>query len=161
ISQLVSKASNLGSTIENKRLVRKLLGSIPTKFIQIVAAIEQFADLNTMTFQEATGKSYEERIKGPSKEEDIHDRLLYTKTVKKNKKNSIVVNVVVIGSRIRITKEEAAKEIGIKMFLSHIFCSKCTTRSKKQDLVEGQLSNSGIRAEGMIKEEIARHQQEN
>ncbi|GJY48969.1 hypothetical protein Tco_0438925 [Tanacetum coccineum] len=54
ISQLVSQASNLGSTIENKRLVRKLLGSVPTKFIQIVAAIEQFADLNTMTFQEAT-----------------------------------------------------------------------------------------------------------
>ncbi|PWA62230.1 hypothetical protein CTI12_AA211690 [Artemisia annua] len=53
ISQLVSQASNLGTTIENKRLVRKLLGSIPTKFIQIVAAIEQFADLNTMTFQEA------------------------------------------------------------------------------------------------------------
>ncbi|GKF60844.1 hypothetical protein Tco_0177630, partial [Tanacetum coccineum] len=45
ISQLVSQASNLGSTIENKRLVRKLLGSVPTKFIQIVAAIEQFVDL--------------------------------------------------------------------------------------------------------------------
>nr|GEX53989.1 hypothetical protein [Tanacetum cinerariifolium] len=51
ISQLVSQASNLGSTIENKRLVRKLLGSVPTKFIQIVVAIEQFADLNTMTFK--------------------------------------------------------------------------------------------------------------
>ncbi|GJZ91265.1 zinc finger, CCHC-type containing protein [Tanacetum coccineum] len=85
ISQLVSQASNLGSTIENKRLVRKLLGSVPTKFIQIVAAIEQFVDLNTMTFQEATGrlKAYEERIKRPSKEEDVHDRLLYTKTVEK------------------------------------------------------------------------------
>ncbi|GJY21106.1 zinc finger, CCHC-type containing protein [Tanacetum coccineum] len=85
ITLLVSQASNLGSTIENKRLVRKLLGSVPTKFIQIVAAIEQFADLNTMTFQEATGrlKAYEERIKRPSKEEDVHDRLLYTKTVEK------------------------------------------------------------------------------
>ncbi|KAJ9553626.1 hypothetical protein OSB04_017671 [Centaurea solstitialis] len=48
ISQLVSQANNLGSTIENKRLVRKLLGSVPARFIQIVAAIEQFADLNTI-----------------------------------------------------------------------------------------------------------------
>ncbi|GKD56288.1 zinc finger, CCHC-type containing protein, partial [Tanacetum coccineum] len=105
------------STIENKRLVRKLVGSVPTKFIQIVAAIEQFADLNTMTFQEATErlKAYEERIKRPRKKMYMID--FYTpKQSKRNKKNSIVVNVVVIGSRIRITKEEAAKEIGIKMF---------------------------------------------
>ncbi|GJS97709.1 hypothetical protein Tco_0804677 [Tanacetum coccineum] len=105
ISQLVSQASNLGSTIENKRLVRKLLGSVPTKFIQIVAAIEQFADLNTMTFQEATErlKAYEERIKRPRKKMYMID--FYTpKQSKRNKKNSIVVNVVVIGSRIR--KEE-------------------------------------------------------
>ncbi|GKA45561.1 hypothetical protein Tco_0738357 [Tanacetum coccineum] len=39
------------------------------------------------------------------------------KQSKKNKKNSIVVNAVVIGSRIRITKEEAAKEIRIKMLI--------------------------------------------
>lgn len=85
ISQLVSQANNLGSTIENKRLVRKLLGSAPAKFIQIVAAIEQFADLNTMSFQEAVGrlKAYEERIKKPNKEEDTHDGLLYAKTDRK------------------------------------------------------------------------------
>lgn len=84
ISQLMSQTSNLGSTIDNKRLVQKFLGSAPTKFIQIVAAIEQFVDLNTMSFQEAIGrlKAYEERIKKPNKEEDTHDRLLYTKTDK-------------------------------------------------------------------------------
>ena len=82
ISQLVSQANNLGSTIENKRLVRKLQGSVPAKFIQIVATIEQFADLNTMSFQEAVGrlKAYEERIKKPNKEEDAHNELLYAKT---------------------------------------------------------------------------------
>ncbi|GJU33939.1 hypothetical protein Tco_1182293 [Tanacetum coccineum] len=75
ISQLVSQASNLGSTIENKRLVRKLLGSVLRKFIQIVAAIEQFANLNTMTFQEATKrlKAYEERIKRPKKKMHMID----------------------------------------------------------------------------------------
>ncbi|GKD97691.1 hypothetical protein Tco_1381588 [Tanacetum coccineum] len=120
ISQLVSQARKLGSTIENKRLVRKLLGSVPTKFIQIVAAIEQFADLNTMTFQEATErlKAYEERIKRPRKK--MYMIYFYTpKQSKRNKKNSIVVNAMVIGSRIRITKEEAAKEIGIKMVINY------------------------------------------
>ena len=55
---------------------------MPAKFIQIVAAIEQFADLNAMSFKEAVGrlKAYEERIKKPNKEEDTHDGLLYTKT---------------------------------------------------------------------------------
>jgi hypothetical protein len=87
ISQLVSQANSLGSTIDNKRLVRKLLGSVPAKFIQIVAAIEQFADLNTMQFQEAIGrlKAYEERIKKPEKEEDTHDKLLFTKEEDKDK----------------------------------------------------------------------------
>ncbi|KAD4586043.1 hypothetical protein E3N88_23644 [Mikania micrantha] len=87
ISQIVSKANNLGSIIDNKRLVRKLLGSVPEKYIQIVASIEQFADLNTMQFQEATGrlKAYEERIKKPNKEEDTHNKLLFTKEDAKEK----------------------------------------------------------------------------
>ena len=66
-------------------MVHKLLGSTPAKFIQIVAAIEQFSDLNTMWFQEVVGrlKAYEERIKKPNKEEDTHDGLLYAKTDRK------------------------------------------------------------------------------
>ncbi|GKB58891.1 hypothetical protein Tco_0915077 [Tanacetum coccineum] len=59
-------------------------------------------------------KAYEEHIKRPRKKMYMID--FYTpKQSKRNKKNNIVVNAVVIGSRIRITKEEAAKEIGIKM----------------------------------------------
>jgi hypothetical protein len=87
ISKLVSQANNLGSTIDNKRLVRKLLGSVPEKYIQIVAAIEQFADLKTMQFQEAIGrlKAYEERIKKPTEEGDIHGKLLLTKEEPKEK----------------------------------------------------------------------------
>ncbi|XP_076943088.1 uncharacterized protein LOC143613196 [Bidens hawaiensis] len=87
ISQLVSQANNLGSTIDNKKLVRKVLKYVPKKYIQIVAAIEQFADLNTMLFQEAIGrlKAYEERIKESTKEEDKHNKLMFTNTAGKEK----------------------------------------------------------------------------
>nr|GFA80329.1 zinc finger, CCHC-type [Tanacetum cinerariifolium] len=64
-----------------KRQVRKLLGSVPENFIQIVAAIEQFADLNTMSFQEAVGrlKAIEELTKKQTNEEDKTSKLLFTK----------------------------------------------------------------------------------
>ncbi|KAD6453503.1 hypothetical protein E3N88_08208 [Mikania micrantha] len=44
---------------------KKLLGSVPDRFIAIVALVEQFADLSFMSFQEAIGrlKAFEERIK--------------------------------------------------------------------------------------------------
>ncbi|XP_022040903.1 uncharacterized protein LOC110943462 [Helianthus annuus] len=66
ISQLVTKGASLGTTYENKKLTRKLLGSLPAKYVPIVASIEQFADLKAMTFQEAIGrlKTFEDRIKG-------------------------------------------------------------------------------------------------
>lgn len=87
ISQLASQASSLGHTLDDKKLVRKLLGSVPDKYIQIVAAIEQFADLNTMPFQEAVGrlKAFEERIKKPVEEGDMYNKLLFTKVDGKEK----------------------------------------------------------------------------
>ena len=87
ISEIATQASSLGHTVEDKRLVRKLLGSVPEKFMQIVAAIEQFADLNTMPFQEVVGrlKAFEERTKKQTKEEDMSSRLLFTEADKKVK----------------------------------------------------------------------------
>ncbi|XP_035842221.1 uncharacterized protein LOC118488904 [Helianthus annuus] len=66
ISQLVTKAASLGTTYENRKLTRKLLGSVPAKYVPIVASIQQFADLKAMTFQEAVGrlKTFEDKIKG-------------------------------------------------------------------------------------------------
>ncbi|KAJ0438214.1 putative RNA-directed DNA polymerase [Helianthus annuus] len=65
ISQWVTKAASLGTTYEDKKLTRKLLGSIPAKYVPIVASIEQFADLKAMTFQEAIGRvnTFEDKIK--------------------------------------------------------------------------------------------------
>ncbi|XP_076911399.1 uncharacterized protein LOC143569340 [Bidens hawaiensis] len=87
ISEITSQASNLGHTMNDKKLVRKLLSSVPEKLIQIVAAIEQFVDLGAMPFQEAVGrlKAFEERTKKKNKEVDMHNRLLFTKEEGKEK----------------------------------------------------------------------------
>ncbi|KAK9063254.1 hypothetical protein SSX86_017124 [Deinandra increscens subsp. villosa] len=63
LSAISSKVSELGEQIEEAVLVRKLLDSVPNHFIQIVASIEQFVDLETMKFQELIGrlKAFEER----------------------------------------------------------------------------------------------------
>ncbi|PWA38631.1 hypothetical protein CTI12_AA579420 [Artemisia annua] len=87
ISEIATQASSLGHTMDDKRLVRKLLSSVPEKFMQIVAAIEQFADLNTMPFQEAIGrlKAFEERMQKAVKEEDGSSNLLFSKVDEKEK----------------------------------------------------------------------------
>ncbi|KAK8708247.1 hypothetical protein V6N13_059291 [Hibiscus sabdariffa] len=63
LSAMTSKFSTLGVALEDSSLVKKLLDSVPDKYFPIVAGIEQFHDLETMSFEEAIGrmKAYEER----------------------------------------------------------------------------------------------------
>ncbi|XP_076911477.1 uncharacterized protein LOC143569462 [Bidens hawaiensis] len=73
----------LKSLLENEVLVRKLLDSVPKKYLQIVASIEQYSDLDTMPFEEAIGrlKAYEERIREQDETGDSgQGKLLLTKT---------------------------------------------------------------------------------
>nr|GEY31408.1 zinc finger, CCHC-type [Tanacetum cinerariifolium] len=65
LSSIMAKFKGLGKTLEDKVLVRKLLNSVPKKFLPIVATIEQCQDLDEMSFEEAIGRltAYEERIK--------------------------------------------------------------------------------------------------
>ncbi|KAK9047932.1 hypothetical protein SSX86_033106 [Deinandra increscens subsp. villosa] len=65
ISGIEAKFKNLGSTLEEVVLVRKLLNSVPKKYLQIVASIEQYSDIETMLFEEAVGrlKAFEERVR--------------------------------------------------------------------------------------------------
>ncbi|XP_076884313.1 uncharacterized protein LOC143533393 [Bidens hawaiensis] len=90
ISQIASKASN-GEPFEEKTLVRKLLKSVPRKrYIAIVATIEQFADIKTMTFHEAVGrlKAFEERSGDEDKPvSGKQEQLLYTYEEWKAKSN--------------------------------------------------------------------------
>ncbi|GKA15002.1 zinc finger, CCHC-type containing protein [Tanacetum coccineum] len=60
-----TKAKELGKTLDESLLVRKLLDSTPDRFIQIVASIEQTSDLDDISLDEITGKlkAFEERIK--------------------------------------------------------------------------------------------------
>ncbi|GKB98988.1 hypothetical protein Tco_0985125 [Tanacetum coccineum] len=60
-------------------LVRKLLNSVPKKLLPIVATIEQYQDLDEMSFEEAVGRltAYEERIKSQDTlEANDQDKLL-------------------------------------------------------------------------------------
>ncbi|GJY05637.1 hypothetical protein Tco_0371577 [Tanacetum coccineum] len=65
LTTLVNKAASLGHKIEDSVVVRKLLNAVPDKFLQIVASIEQYSDLDEMSVDEAIGrlKTFEERIK--------------------------------------------------------------------------------------------------
>ncbi|KAJ9557664.1 hypothetical protein OSB04_012278 [Centaurea solstitialis] len=65
LSGMVSKYNSLGATLEDGVLVRKLLDSVPDKFLQLVASIEQYSDVDTMPFEEAIGrlKAYEDRLR--------------------------------------------------------------------------------------------------
>nr|GEV13901.1 ribonuclease H-like domain, reverse transcriptase, RNA-dependent DNA polymerase [Tanacetum cinerariifolium] len=60
-----TKAKELGKTLDESLLVRKLLDSTPDRFIKIVASIEQTNDLDDITLEEIVGKlkAFEERIK--------------------------------------------------------------------------------------------------
>ncbi|GJW58562.1 zinc finger, CCHC-type containing protein [Tanacetum coccineum] len=65
LTTIVNKAASLGHTMEDETLVRKLLNAVPDRYLQIVASIEQYSDLDEMTLEEAIGrlKTYEERSK--------------------------------------------------------------------------------------------------
>lgn len=84
LTEISSKCSSLGETIEEPKLVKKFLKSLPRKkFIQIVVTIEQMLNLNTTSFEDIVGrlKAYEDRIS--EEEEETHDdssKLLYNES---------------------------------------------------------------------------------
>lgn len=65
LTSIINKAASVGLTYEDSTLVRKLLNVVPDRFLQIVASIEQYSDLDEMSLDEAIGrlKTFEERLK--------------------------------------------------------------------------------------------------
>ncbi|CAI9304176.1 unnamed protein product [Lactuca saligna] len=65
LSGIASTSSALGETIEESKLVKKFLKSLPRNFIHIVASLEQVLDLKSVGFEDVVGrlKAYEERIR--------------------------------------------------------------------------------------------------
>lgn len=82
LSEISSKSASLGEIIEETRLVKKFLKSLPRKkYIHIVASLEQVLDLNTTSFEDIVGrlKAYEERICEEEEEQnDDQEKLMYT-----------------------------------------------------------------------------------
>ena len=81
LSEISSKSAALGETIEETKLVKKFLSSLPRrKYIHIVASLEQVLDLKTTTFEDIIGrlKAYEERV-AMDEEEETQDtqKLMY------------------------------------------------------------------------------------
>lgn len=73
LSELASRSAALGVTIEETKIVKKFLMSLPRKkYIHIVASLEQVLDLNTTSFEDILGrlKAYEDRICEESQDED-------------------------------------------------------------------------------------------
>ncbi|KAL1219421.1 Retrovirus-related Pol polyprotein from transposon TNT 1-94 [Cardamine amara subsp. amara] len=81
LSKISSNSAALGETIDEAKLVKKFLNSLPRKrYIHIIAALEQVLDLNNTSFEDIVGKlkAYEERI--GEEEEEQHDdqnKLMY------------------------------------------------------------------------------------
>ncbi|KAG7547963.1 Zinc finger CCHC-type [Arabidopsis suecica] len=83
LSEIASKSSALGVKIEESRLVKKFLKSIPRrKYIHIVASLEQVLDLNTITFEDIVGrlKVYEERVTEEEEPHEDQSKLMYANT---------------------------------------------------------------------------------
>lgn len=64
LSEISSKSDALGETMDESKLVKKLLQSIPWKKYHIVASLEQILNLKITCFEDIIGqlKTYEERI---------------------------------------------------------------------------------------------------
>lgn len=81
LSEITSKSAALGASIEEPKLVKKFLMSLPQKkYIHIVASLEQVLDLNTKSFKDIIGrlKAYEERIADEEEEpQDDQNKLMY------------------------------------------------------------------------------------
>ncbi|XP_048605480.1 uncharacterized protein LOC125582998 [Brassica napus] len=80
LSEISSKSAFLGEIIEEPKLVKKFLKSLPRKkFIHIVASLEQVLDLNTTSFEEIIRrlKAYEERVTEEEEAIDGSEKLMY------------------------------------------------------------------------------------
>ncbi|XP_022032610.1 uncharacterized protein LOC110933709 [Helianthus annuus] len=82
LSSIASKAATLGETIEERKMVKKVLTSLPRRFIHIVASLEQVLDLKTVGYEDVVGrlKAYEERIQEEDNTHDNSGKLMFSKS---------------------------------------------------------------------------------
>ncbi|KAK1626489.1 hypothetical protein QYE76_000804 [Lolium multiflorum] len=76
ISSMAARYANLGATLDDEAMVKKLLDSVPDRLYPAVAGIEQFCDVEKLCFDEALGrlKAFEERTERRKKQANGGDR---------------------------------------------------------------------------------------
>jgi hypothetical protein len=81
LTGMAVRYANLGGTLNDAALVKKLFNTVPDCFINVIAGIEQFFDLNTLAFEEAVGhlKAFEERTRHAPGSATADDQLLLTR----------------------------------------------------------------------------------
>ncbi|XP_013658625.2 uncharacterized protein LOC106363432 [Brassica napus] len=91
LSEISSKSASLGEILEEPKLVKKFLKSLPRKkYIHIVASLEPL-DLNTTSFEDVIGrlKAYEERICEEEEEQtDDQEKLMYVNSTTESHQKS-------------------------------------------------------------------------
>lgn len=89
ILALVTHIRALGEEVTEAYVVKKVLRAVPPRFLQITSTIEQFGNVETMTFDETKGflKAHEERLWGQTEGSESGSQLLLTEEewVKKEK----------------------------------------------------------------------------
>ena len=83
LSEISSKSHALGEEIEESKLVKMFLKSLPRrKFIHIVASLEQVLDLKNTSFEDIVGrlKAYEERVQEEEESQEDQSKLMYSNT---------------------------------------------------------------------------------
>lgn len=78
LNGLVTNIRALGEEVEEAYVVKKILRAVPTRFLQIASAIEQFGNLELMSIEEIVGslKAHKERVRG--KAENSEQQLFLT-----------------------------------------------------------------------------------
>jgi uncharacterized membrane protein YgcG len=81
LSGISSQSASLGESIEESKMVKKLLKSVPRKFIHIVASLEQVLDLKTVGYEDVVGrlKAYEERVREADDGGEAQARVMFVK----------------------------------------------------------------------------------
>ncbi|XP_021979979.1 uncharacterized protein LOC110876109 [Helianthus annuus] len=82
LSGMVSKYNSVGAELDDEELVRKLFDTVPERFINLVASIEQSLDVESMPFEEGIAhlKAYEDRVKLRQSHRATENSLLFSKT---------------------------------------------------------------------------------
>jgi hypothetical protein len=65
LAAMLVKYSNLGRTLDNAAMVKNLFDTVSDRYINVVAEIEQFFDLQKLAFEDAVGrlKVFEEQTR--------------------------------------------------------------------------------------------------